>query len=57
MYAKCGDINQALEMKTLGIVPSELTYSIILSAFAEMTSLHEGQQIHKQLKVYKEMTD
>jgi pentatricopeptide repeat protein len=57
-YSIHGQTTEALqlfkEMKTQGIVPNEFTYSIILSVLAEQANLHEGQQIHEQLKVNKE---
>jgi pentatricopeptide repeat protein len=54
-YQIQGQGNQAIkffeEMHTLGIAPSESTFSIILSIAAEMSDLSTGQRIHMMLKV------
>jgi pentatricopeptide repeat protein len=55
-YNMNGKFQEALqlfeEMTQVDIVPSEYTYSIVFKVVAEMTNLHKGQRIHKQLKVY-----
>jgi pentatricopeptide repeat protein len=54
-HCTCGQAQEALhlfcEMKEVGSVPNEYTYSCILGAIADMGSLHEGQHIHVQLMV------
>jgi PPR repeat family len=44
------------EMTQVDIVPSEYTYSIVFKVVAEMTNLHKGQRIHKQLKLKTKLT-
>jgi pentatricopeptide repeat protein len=39
------------EMERDQVVPNEITFSTILSILAEMTNLHEGQRIYRQLMV------
>jgi pentatricopeptide repeat protein len=41
------------EMENFGIVPTEHTFSAVLSVIGEMTNIGEGQKIHQQLKVHK----
>jgi pentatricopeptide repeat protein len=52
-----GQVKEALklleEMSTVGMVPDEYTYSIILKVLTDTSRLHDGRIIHNQLKVYQ----
>jgi pentatricopeptide repeat protein len=54
-FSMFNQTNKALslfhEMKSIGLIPTEFTFSTILSILSEIGNLDEGQRIHQQLKV------